>query len=149
MNEVASIAPPASAMSEDLSAFDELGRQLRLAVELQDAHETPDRAPAEIKEVAEATLRRVQRAAESFRNREAAAHALAGSALQDLSSANERIRELEGRVHAAETRAQRAERWLLALRSSVDDALAEWQADCDTRRDAPWSSVPGDTLRSR
>jgi hypothetical protein len=149
MNEVASIAFPAAIMSEDLSAFDELGRQLRLAVDSQDVRGTPERAPSGINDVAEATLRRVQLAADTFRKREAAAHALAGSALQELSSATQRIEELESLVHAAETRARRAERWLLALRSSVDDALADWQAESEARRDAPWSSFAGDTPRDR
>jgi hypothetical protein len=128
---------PSQLRAREHTSLDELGRRLGLtAVPRErrpgDDREQGGRPPEEhdvVRGVAQSTLQTVERAAAAFRNKEAQVHSLAQHAIEQLAMANNRIRELEGQLVRTEARAKEAERWLLKLQASVQETLAEWQAD--------------------
>lgn len=128
---------PTQLRAREHNSLDELGRRLGLATVPRERRPSDDkehggRQPEEtdlIRGAAQSTLQTVERAAATFRTKEAQVHSLAQHAIEQLAMANNRIRELEAQLVRTEARAKEAERWLLKLQASVQETLAEWQAD--------------------
>jgi hypothetical protein len=78
------------------------------------------------KETGQAALDLVHQVAAVIRANEARTETVVQRAIEELRSAEARIKALEARALAAETRASEAEKWLMRLHEAIQDKLADW-----------------------